>query len=89
MQNPTSGQNNVMLTKEELEMVWRLTSGGRMITDGGSPVVMQPDLTMMGSVTANVMTSTVLPTVMAANGPQSRGQYTYLHQQIVNFQHEQ
>ncbi|KAL3883172.1 hypothetical protein ACJMK2_029463 [Sinanodonta woodiana] len=63
----------VILTKEESELVWRQRSGGRMRADGGSPVVLQPDLTVMDYVASKAMTTTVVLAVVAANGPQKQG----------------
>jgi hypothetical protein len=53
-----------ILTKEESEMVWRERSGGRMKMEGGSPVVMQPNLTVIGSVTNKAATAIITPAVL-------------------------
>ncbi|KAL3858835.1 hypothetical protein ACJMK2_009086 [Sinanodonta woodiana] len=63
----------VILTKEESELVWRQRSGGRMRADGGSPVVLQPDLTVMDSIASKAITTTIVPAVVAANGSQKQG----------------
>ncbi|KAL3883061.1 hypothetical protein ACJMK2_029354 [Sinanodonta woodiana] len=61
------------LAKEESELVWRQRSGGRMKAYGGSPAVLQPDLTVMDYVASKAMTTTIVPAVVAAKGPQKHG----------------
>ncbi|KAL3882971.1 hypothetical protein ACJMK2_029272 [Sinanodonta woodiana] len=63
----------VILAKEESELVWRQRSGGRMKAYGGSPAVLQPDLTVMDYVASKAMTTTIVPAVVAAKGPQKHG----------------
>ncbi|KAK3579259.1 hypothetical protein CHS0354_033336 [Potamilus streckersoni] len=53
----------LILNKEESELVWRERSGCRMKMEGGSPVIVQPNLTVIGSATSKALAATSAPAV--------------------------